>query len=37
MKGKEAVNANRLAAGNAGITSQLAIEHHCPGVPEPER
>ena len=29
--------ANKPAAGNAGIASQLTIEHHWPGVPEPER
>jgi hypothetical protein len=29
--------ANKPAAGNAGIASQLAIGHHWPGVPEPER
>jgi hypothetical protein len=28
---------NQPAAGNAGIASQLTIEHHWPGVPEPER
>ena len=28
---------NKPAAGNAGIASQLTIEHHRPGVPEPER
>jgi len=28
---------NQPAAGNAGIASQLAIGHHWPGVPEPER
>ena len=28
---------NKPAAGNAGIGSQLAVEHHWPGVPEPER
>jgi hypothetical protein len=29
--------ANKPAAGNAGVASQLAIGHHWPGVPEPER
>jgi hypothetical protein len=29
--------ANKPAAPNAGIASQLTIEHHWPGVPEPER
>ena len=29
--------ANELAAGNAGIASQLTIGHHWLGVPEPER
>jgi len=28
---------NKPAAGNAGIASRLTIEHHWPGVPEPER
>lgn len=28
---------NKPAAGNAGIASQLTIEPHWPGVPEPER
>ena len=28
---------NKPAAGNAGIASQLTIEYHWPGVPEPER
>ena len=28
---------NKPAAGNAGIAPQLAIGHHWPGVPEPER
>ena len=28
---------NKLAAGDAGIASQLTIGHHWPGVPEPER
>ncbi len=28
---------NKPAAGNAGIASRLTIEHHRPGVPEPER
>ena len=28
---------NKPAAGDAGIASQLTIEHHCPGVPEPGR
>jgi hypothetical protein len=27
---------NKPAAGNAGIASRLTIEHHWPGVPEPE-
>jgi hypothetical protein len=30
-------SANKPAAGNAGIAPQLAIEHHWPGLPEPER
>jgi len=30
-------DANKPAAGNAGIASRLAIEHHWPGVPDPER
>ena len=29
--------ANKPAAGNAGVAPQLTIEHHWPGVPEPER
>jgi len=29
--------ANKPAAGNAGIASRLAIEHQWPGVPETER
>jgi hypothetical protein len=28
---------NKPAAPNAGIASQLTIEHHWPGVGEPER
>jgi hypothetical protein len=28
---------NKPAAGNAGISPQLTIGHHWPGVPEPER
>jgi hypothetical protein len=28
---------NQPAAGNAGIASQLTIEHHWPGGGEPER
>ena len=28
---------NKPAAGNAGIASQFTVEHHWPGVPEPER
>ena len=28
---------NHPAAGKAGITSRLAIEHHFPGLPEPSR
>jgi len=28
---------NHPAAGKAGIASRLAIEHHCPGLPEPGR
>lgn len=27
---------NKPALGNAGIASWLTIEHHWPGVPEPE-
>lgn len=34
---KDGTWANKPAAGNAGIASQLAIGHHRPGVPEPER
>ena len=30
-------SSNKPAAGNAGIASQLTVEHHWPGVPEPER
>ena len=26
--------ANKSAAGNAGIASRLAIQHHWPGVPD---
>lgn len=28
---------NETAAGKAGIARLLTIEHHCPGLPEPER
>jgi hypothetical protein len=28
---------NHPAAGKAGIASLFAIEHHCPGLPEPGR
>jgi hypothetical protein len=28
---------NHPAAGKAGIARLLAIEHHCPGLPEPGR
>src|SRR4051794_24609961 len=28
---------NEPAAGKAGIARLLAVEHHCPGLPEPER
>ena len=28
---------NHPAAGKAGIASRLAIGHHWPGLPEPER
>jgi len=28
---------NNPAAGKAGIARLLAIEHHCPGLPEPGR
>jgi hypothetical protein len=28
---------NQPAAGKAGIARRLAIEHHWPGLPEPER
>lgn len=28
---------NYPAAGKAGIARLLAIEHHCPGLPEPGR
>lgn len=28
---------NQPAAGKAGIARLLAIEHHCPGLPEPDR
>ena len=31
------MQANQPAAGNAGIASRLAIEHLCPGLPEPGR
>ena len=30
-------SANKPAAPNAGIASRLTIEHHWPGVGEPER
>ena len=30
-------DANKPAAGNAGIASRLTVGHHRPGVPEPER
>ena len=30
-------SSNKPAAGNAGIASRLAVGHHWPGVPEPER
>jgi hypothetical protein len=33
----ELLSANKPAAGSAGIVPRLTIEHHCPGVPEPER
>jgi hypothetical protein len=26
---------NHPASGKAGIAPRLAIEHHCPGLPEP--
>ncbi len=29
--------ANQLAAGKIGIARLLAIEYHCPGLPEPGR
>jgi hypothetical protein len=29
--------ANQPAAGKAGIARPLAIEHYCPGLPEPAR
>jgi hypothetical protein len=28
---------NHPAAGKAGFARQFAIEHHCPGLPEPGR
>jgi len=28
---------NHPAAGKAGIARLLAIEHHCPGLPEPKQ
>jgi hypothetical protein len=28
---------NKPASGKAGITRLLAIERHCPGLPEPVR
>ena len=28
---------NYPAAGKAGIASRLAVGHHCPGLPEPDR
>jgi len=28
---------NHPAPGKAGLASLLAIEHHCPGLPDPER
>jgi hypothetical protein len=28
---------NHPAAGKAGIARLLAIEHYCPGLPEPAR
>jgi hypothetical protein len=31
------MKANKPAAGNAGVARLLTIEHHCPGLPEPER
>jgi hypothetical protein len=31
------IAANHPAAGKAGITRLLTIEHHCPGLPEPGR
>jgi len=34
---REAASFNHLAAGKAGIARLLAIEHHCPGLPEPGR
>jgi hypothetical protein len=33
----ETVPPNQSAAPNAGIAPQLTIEHHCPGVGEPDR
>ena len=30
-------SSNKPAAPNAGIASRLTIEHHWPGVTEPER
>jgi len=29
--------ANHPAAGKAGIARPFAVEHHCPGLPEPVR
>jgi hypothetical protein len=34
---KREMRPSNPAAGNAGIASQLTIEHHWPGAPEPER
>jgi len=28
---------NNPVAGKAGIARLFAVEHHCPGLPEPER
>jgi hypothetical protein len=28
---------NQPAAGKAGVAQPFAIEHHCPGLPEPDR
>jgi len=37
MSAMDQKSANKPAAPNAGIASQLTIGHHWPGVGEPER